>query len=187
MTYLRASEIIPSDESEPLASRPLVEVTNETDVAVHSQRLEAAVAAALAEIGDRRAAVSVAVVDDATIHALNRRFLAHDYATDVLSFVLEDSPQVLEGEIIASIDAARREAADAGWPAEDELLLYVVHGALHLAGYGDQDAAAVAEMRQAEAAVLDRLGVVRSPRDARWRAGGEPTSDEPSDEEARAL
>jgi probable rRNA maturation factor len=183
MTTLRASEIIPSEESEPPARRPLVEVTNETDVAVDAQRLEAAVAAALAEIGGRRATVSVAVVDDAAIHALNRRFLEHDYATDVLSFVLEDSPQALEGEIVASIDAARREAADAGWPAEDELLLYVVHGALHLAGFGDRDPAAGAEMRRAEAAVLDRLGVVRSPSDARWRDGGEPTSDE----EARAL
>ena len=53
--------------------------------------------------------------------------------------MLEEPPR-LEGEIVVSIDTARREAADAGWSADDELLLYVVHGALHLAGYCDKDA-----------------------------------------------
>ena len=156
-----------ADAAEPPHSLFRVEVTNETDAAIDSARVAAAVQVALAEAGCTEATVSVAIVDDPTIHRLNRQFLEHDYPTDVLSFVLEEPPQ-LEGEIIASIDTACREAAQVGWAAEDELLLYAVHGALHLAGYLDKEPADVAAMRTAERAVLERLDVKLAPNDARW-------------------
>ena len=155
------------DSAEPPSSLFRVEVTNETDATLDVARLAAAVQLALADEGCEEANVSVAIVDDPTIHRLNRQFLEHDYPTDVLSFVLEPLPQ-LEGEIIASFDTARTEAAEAGWAAEDELLLYVVHGALHLAGHLDKDPEDAAEMRAAERDVLHRLGVSVSPRDSRW-------------------
>jgi probable rRNA maturation factor len=169
------------DSAEPPSSLFRVEVTNETDATLDVARLAAAVQLALADEGCEEANVSVAIVDDATIHRLNRQFLEHDYPTDVLSFVLEPPPQ-LEGEIIASIDTARAEAAEAGWAAEDELLLYVVHGALHLAGLLDKAPEDAAEMRAAERDVLHRLGVTISPSDSRWAAGGSPESTGGSDE-----
>jgi probable rRNA maturation factor len=146
-----------------------IDVTNETDAEVDGERLEAAVRVALAGLGPRQALISVAVVDDEAMHELNRRFLQHDYPTDVLSFVLEDDPARLEGEIIVSRDTADRMAAEAGWPTEDELLLYVVHGALHLMGHRDKSPADEAAMRMAEAAALDRLNVARSASDVRWQ------------------
>jgi probable rRNA maturation factor len=157
-------------DSEPPPRGLRVDVTNETDVEVDGQRLEAAVRAALADRGTRPTSISVAVVDDEAMHELNRRFLQHDYPTDVLSFALEDDPSRIEGEIVVSRDTAERMAAEAGWPAEDELLLYVVHGALHLAGLRDKSSADEAAMRAAEADVLNRLGVKRSAHDARWQA-----------------
>jgi probable rRNA maturation factor len=144
-----------------------VEVTNETDSAVDAARLAAAVQIVLADAELTSAEVSVAVVDDATIHRLNRQFLEHDYPTDVLSFVLDAPPQ-LSGEIIASVDTAAREAAEVGWPAEHELLLYAVHGALHLVGQLDKDPADAAEMRARERETLVKLGVTVSPTDPRW-------------------
>ncbi len=84
-----------------------IDVTNEqTHLPIDAGRLRAAVAAVLAGEGRDAAVISVAVVDDATIHELNQRFLAHDYPTDVLSFVLEESAAGLEGEIIISADTA---------------------------------------------------------------------------------
>jgi probable rRNA maturation factor len=142
-------------------------VANETVAAVDEARLMAAAELALIEADCISADVSLAVVDDDTIHRINRQFLEHDYATDVLSFVLQEPPR-LEGEIVASIDTARREAAAVGWPAEHELLLYVVHGALHLAGRMDKNAEDAAAMRLAERGILERLGVSVSPRDPRW-------------------
>ncbi len=157
-----------ADAAEPPHSCYRVEVTNETDAIVDAVRLAAAVQMALSEGDCETATVSVAIVDDPAIHKLNRQFLEHDYPTDVLSFVLEEPPR-LEGEIVASIDTARREAAEVGWAAEDELLLYAVHGALHLAGYLDKLPEESAAMRAAERAVLERLGVQVSPSDARWQ------------------
>jgi probable rRNA maturation factor len=168
------------DSAEPPSSLFRVEVTNETDATLDVARLAAAVQLALAAEGCEEANVSVAIVDDPTIHRLNRQFLEHDYPTDVLSFVLEPPPQ-LEGEIIASIDTARTEAADAGWAAEDELLLYVVHGALHLAGLLDKEPEDAAEMRAAERDVLQKMGVTVSPQDSRWAPEGVADSTEGHD------
>lgn len=161
------SDIAVDDQEPP--ERPLqVFIANETDASIDRERLEMAVRTALADSPYSQGDVSVAIVDDPTIRQLNRQFLEHDYPTDVLSFSLDDDPPQLHGEIIASLDAAMRCAAEVGWSSQDELLLYIVHGALHLAGYGDEDPLDEAEMRAAEAAVLARLGVIRSPQDSRW-------------------
>jgi probable rRNA maturation factor len=103
--------------------------------------------------------ISVAIVDDATIHQLNRQHLGHDYPTDVLSYPLTDCAEKLEGEIVASAETAQRTAPEFGWSCREELCLYVVHGALHLAGYRDATDAEVESMRQAERDVLARLGI----------------------------
>jgi len=105
--------------------------------------------------GVEQAEVSVALVDDPTIHELNRRHLDHDYPTDVLSFPLTDpGAESLEGEIVISTETAVREAAAYHWQPRDELLLYLVHGLLHLCGYDDHDDADRARMRQREAEIL---------------------------------
>lgn len=113
----------------------------------------------LSSAGFRGGALSIAVVDDPTIHELNRRHLNHDYATDVLSFVLEEDEQQLEGEVIVSADTAHRNADGYGWSAENELLLYVIHGVLHLVGYRDKTDDERSAMRIAEATHLARCGV----------------------------
>lgn len=146
------------------------------------ESLRAAVEQVLSTVELESARISVAVVDDSTIHELNRTHLQHDYATDVLSYPLSDDENCLEGEIVVSAETAARNAADAGWSAADELLLYVVHGTLHLVGYADKTPADAAEMRNAEAAILAQLGVACSPIDTRWSdlnpspVAGEPTS-----------
>lgn len=114
--------------------------------------------------GIREADISLALVDDPTIHALNRRHLEHDYATDVLSFLLSDTGRAgevaaLEGEIIVSTETAIRQAAEYGWSAEDELTLYLVHGLLHLCGFDDHTAADRRKMRAAECSVLQIWGL----------------------------
>jgi probable rRNA maturation factor len=109
-------------------------------------------------------------VDDETIHGLNRRFLDHDFPTDVITFPLEEEDGHLEGEIVASFDTARREAGRFGWPAADELLLYVIHGALHLLGYDDTTADAAGQMREQERVMLAHFG-----RSACYDEPNEPT------------
>lgn len=128
---------------------------------IDKRRLRAAIKEVLNGEGIESADISLAVVDDPTIHDLNRRWLNHDVPTDVLSFVLDQHEAHLEGEIIVSADTAKTRCAEFGWPAEAELLLYVIHGALHLAGYDDKRSAARRQMREREQFYLQRLGLTR--------------------------
>ena len=105
------------------------------------------------------AEISIAVVDDPTIHELNRTHLQHDYATDVLSFVLDKTPNSLEGEVIVSFETALSRSSEFGLAAEDELSLYVVHGILHLVGYRDKSPQDCSIMREKEQQYMSLLGV----------------------------
>jgi probable rRNA maturation factor len=137
-----------------------IEITYEqAHVRIDERRLSAAIAAVVAGDSRRHGAISLAVVDNATIHALNRRFLDHDYPTDVLSFALDDDPESLNGEIVVSADMAAATAPQYGWLVEDELLLYVIHGALHLVGFDDKTPADAAAMRAQEALHMASFGV----------------------------
>jgi probable rRNA maturation factor len=131
--------------------------------AIDKPRLKKAVRTILKATGIRSAEVSIGIVTDDRMHELNRQFLNHDYPTDVLSFVLsyDEKRKSLEGEIIASSDYAAREAAIYGWSSHDELLLYIIHGCLHLVGYDDTTARAKKEMTEAETKYLKQLGVER--------------------------
>jgi len=137
-----------------------LEIANEqTLLPVNEGLFRAGVEAVAAEADWDECELSLAIVDDARIHEVNYRFLRHDYPTDVISFVLERTEDGIEGEIVASAETAVRMAAQAGWPAEHELLLYIVHGTLHLAGYDDLTTAGAAAMRQAERRVFGQLQI----------------------------
>ena len=96
------------------------------------------------------AKISLAIVDDLTIAKLHQQFLGDPEPTDVLSFLLERSPDVLEGEVVVSADTARSCAPCYGCTAAEELLRYVIHGTLHLVGYDDTTARKRAIMRKRE-------------------------------------
>jgi probable rRNA maturation factor len=137
-----------------------IDVSDEQPIpAADHERLRAAVSAVLCGAGLEEAEVSLAIVDDATIHALNRQYLSHDEPTDVLSFLLEREAGRLEGEIVVSRETAAKSAPAYGWRAEDELLLYVIHGALHLVGFDDNTPDAAAEMRRREQHYLEQFGL----------------------------
>jgi len=111
-------------------------------------RAQAACKRAAERVLDRK--VVVALVDDRTMAELHQRYLGQSGPTDVLSFP--------HGEIVVSADTARREAVARGIPPLHELVLYVVHGALHLAGFDDKKPRQAARMRAEERRILDELG-----------------------------
>lgn len=123
--------------------------------AIDSDRLARAARRILADHGATQGALSIAVVDDPTIHRMNVESLNHDYPTDVLSFLYDRRGDHLEGEIIVSSDTAMSRAAEFDMQPENELLLYVIHGALHLAGYEDHDDPSRREMQTHERKYLD--------------------------------
>ncbi|QGJ70737.1 Endoribonuclease YbeY [Planctomycetales bacterium 10988] len=137
-----------------------IEIHNDQDfVRIDTDSLTQAVSQVFEEEQVRCAHLSIAILDDPQIHVLNRQFLAHDYPTDVLSFLLEESPKGIEGEVIVSAETALRESEKWGWSPEEELLLYLIHGTLHLVGYDDLEVEAAQIMRARERHFLNRCGI----------------------------
>jgi probable rRNA maturation factor len=110
--------------------------------------------------GVEDAEISLAFVDNPTIHGLNKRFLQHDEPTDVLSFPLsEPGARRLSGELVVGAEVALAQATARGHDVQAELALYVIHGLLHLLGYDDHSDDEAAEMRQRERHYLQQLGL----------------------------
>lgn len=106
--------------------------------------------------------LSVVFVDDGEIRRLNREYRDTDAATDVLSFGQiegeafarpEDAPRHL-GDVVISVDTARRQAAEYGVPLQDEVAHLLVHGILHLLGYDHEETEDERMMREREEAIL---------------------------------
>ena len=145
----------PPDNSNVIA----IHVANQQRLPVDETPLRRAVRMILDDASIPAATVSLAIVDDPTIHELNRQYLRHDHATDVLSFLLERDEHRLEGEVVVSAETAERVAPQFGWSPGEELLLYVIHGTLHLVGYDDQTSRQRSAMRAQETAYLARFGL----------------------------
>jgi probable rRNA maturation factor len=89
--------------------------------------------------------MTVALVSDARMRTLNRRFRGHDYATDVLSFPagasghsrssVKSQPPSHLGDIVIASGVANRQARTAGHDPSEELRILALHGLLHLLGY----------------------------------------------------
>lgn len=80
--------------------------------------------------------LSVEVFNDAGMRRINRTFLGHDYATDVIAFDLGDG-SAIEGEICVGADMAFRQAREFGVTFSNEILRLVAHGFLHILGHDD--------------------------------------------------
>lgn len=155
-----------------------IEIADEQSQPLDPDPLIAAVKQILTDHEIVSSEVSIAVVDDPAIRSLNKQYLDHDFETDVISFVLDHDEEVgsLSGQLIVSSDTANRMAGEFGGSMQDELLLYVVHGTLHLVGYDDKDPADAREMRVAEKRYLRSFGV-----EHRWSPA--VTGTEPNDRE----
>lgn len=105
--------------------------------------------------------LSVAIVGDRRMADLHRRFLNLPDPTDVLTFELEHDSEgkTIEGEVVICLPEARRRAGTAPAALRRELLLYAVHGMLHLCGYDDKTPRGFARMHRKEDQILTQLGV----------------------------
>lgn len=109
--------------------------------------------------------VEITFCDDKYIHQLNKQYRNIDKATDVLSFpMLEFSlPEIYVslGNIVISVETARRQAKEYGHSFKRELCFLAAHSAFHLLGYDHIDENERAEMEDKQNHVLDSLNITR--------------------------
>ena len=127
----------------------------------------------------QKKSVSVLLTGDRESRRLNRRYLKHDYATDVIAFDYGEA-----GDLVVSCQIARRIAKEIGISFKEELARYLTHGTLHLLGYNDKKKKDYQEMHARQEKILSVIAnkrrvtpkgrplPARSPQnDGRGRAG----------------
>lgn len=113
-------------------------------------------------LGWKRAGLSFVFVNDSEIRRYHRQYLGEDRPTDVLAFgqierVFSPSKTPFLGDIVISVETARREAPRYGHRWDEELLLYICHGVLHLKGYRDGTPRQKAAMERKQKEILKKV------------------------------
>ncbi len=109
-------------------------------IPLDSRKLKKVAKTILADFALPDAEVSISFVDDGRIQELNRRYLGRDKPTNVLAFSMREGefaslhPQLL-GDVVISVDTARRQSNRFGLNETEMVILLMIHGILHLLGY----------------------------------------------------
>ncbi len=93
--------------------------------------------------------ISVIFCSDGYLLDINKRYLQHDYFTDIITFDYTEGDR-LSGDLFISVDTVRANAEEYGSDFEQELCRVMVHGVLHLIGYDDHTPDDIALMRSKE-------------------------------------
>lgn len=157
----------------PVAAPQPPEATNRVSVASahpearrHAKRLATLGATFLDRLELTDAELSLSLVTDRAIRRLNRTWRKKDKPTDVLSFPVGELPKGVPGprplgDVVISLDTAKREAKARGHTLEKELALYLAHGVLHLLGHDhERSAAAARKMAKLEEHLLGGAGML---------------------------
>ena len=101
---------------------------------------------------NKRALINLSIIfcTDKYLLDINKRFLQHDYFTDIITFNLSEDTNIIEAEIYISVDRIRENAADNRVSITKELRRVIFHGVLHLCGYNDKASADKKEMTRLE-------------------------------------
>jgi probable rRNA maturation factor len=102
---------------------------------VRPERVEAAVRHVLLAEGIAEAEISVALLDDGAIAAMNDQYLEHEGPTDVITFAMHEGGEPPLGDVYVGVEQAVRQAAEFGATPEEEVLRVAMHGVLHVLGY----------------------------------------------------
>jgi probable rRNA maturation factor len=107
------------------------------------------------------AQISIALVGDRKIAALHQKFMNLPGPTDVITFELEHDARgrVTAGEVVVCVSYAQRESKRRGVKVENELLLYALHGVLHLSGYDDCNPQEYVRIHKEEDRILRKIGI----------------------------
>lgn len=138
---------------------------------VDARELKRVARALLTAAGEEHSALSLSLVNDTRIQAINREHRGKDKPTDVLSFPLDassgsahgqtgkDAPERLLGDVVISVDTARRQASEYDAPLQNELYRLLIHGLLHVLGHDHEEAGERAAMEAEERRLAQAIGM----------------------------
>ncbi len=101
--------------------------------------------------------LNIIFTNDAYLKQLHQSFFDLDTKTDVITFNLDENPDVIDGEIYISIDRALDQSKEYSVSPETELCRLLIHGCLHLAGYDDKDEVNLVKMKEKENELVEEV------------------------------
>ena len=116
----------------------------------------------LAALDEADAALSLSLVGDEAMRALNLKYRGRNAPTDVLSFPLDGAPAEAErllGDVVISVETALRQAADYDAPLQREIYRLLIHGMLHLKGHDHERPAERRVMEREERRLADAIAL----------------------------
>ena len=108
--------------------------------------------------GYKTGEINIILCSDTYLLGINKQYLQHDTFTDIVTFDTSDREGVIAGDIFISIDRVRENAAEFNATEKDELHRVIIHGILHLCGYGDKKKEEKALMTEKEDFYLSARG-----------------------------
>lgn len=112
----------------------------------------------LSDHGKKPGQINFIFCSDDYLHRINLQYLDHDTLTDIITFPLEsDKPDQVSSDIFISVDRIRENAEKFHVDESEELSRVMIHGILHLCGYGDKSPGQKKKMRETEDFYLSRL------------------------------
>lgn len=102
------------------------------------------------------ASISVTLLNDTRIRAMNRKYLEHDSVTDVISFPLYERGERPVGDVYIGYEQVERQASDQDIDIPEEVARVAIHGTLHVLGYDhpEDEARTRSEMWQLQETIL---------------------------------
>jgi len=88
--------------------------------------------------GYKTGEINIVLCSDGYLLTINKQYLQHDTYTDIVTFDSSEQESIIAGDIFVSIDRVRENAAKFNVAEADELHRVIIHGILHLCGYGDK-------------------------------------------------
>lgn len=112
-------------------------------------------------MGFKEGRISFVFTDNKNIRSLNKKYFGRDHPTDVIAFSLDDACDPLNtlGEIVISTEQARENSGKFRTSIEEELLLYVLHGLLHILGFEDKTKSGKNKMKRIQKHLFNFLNL----------------------------
>jgi len=129
---------------------------NNTDFNLSNRRaIKSWITAVLGNYEKKPGDINIIFCDSAYLLEINKKYLQHDYCTDVITFPYTGEKSAkMDGDIYIDVETVRLNAKKYGQTFENEMLRVIIHGILHLAGKDDSTNEQQAEMTNAEDAAL---------------------------------
>ena len=132
-------------------------VYNEKGIIINKNSLHRIVAALCKELDLKIISLEINIVSSETMLGINKKYLNHNYNTDIITFDYSSERNNLDGEIFISVDDALENSKKYHVSLNNEILRLVIHGILHMIGYDDVASAKRKKMKTVEDVLMKKL------------------------------